>query len=1461
MFGVVLFFTAAVAGGGTGAPDNPGKPDFDLRLPERIEDRGGFVMRQPGPVRETALALFVAAHPGARFRWDGMSGSPKWIGAARGDVLSPPVPGAPEQVARAFVAAHADLFGLQPIEVRRLRMTSSVTSDTGASSVYFTQTVGGLDTFDGRLQVNLRGDGAVSSVSSTIYAGLQPPPQALISPSESVARAVADVYPDVPFTEVLQSAVEGVERKTVFEKGEFGFEPSARLIVLPTAEASVLVWEVLIGERTLRTSYRILIDAADGTILFRQNTTEYADARYLNSARPLPKTEEFEPDDYILATIPSSTPESPSGWISGAGTALAGNNAVTNLGWRDEPGLSEPSGVYDYPFNTTRSALVTAWWWTNDFHDWLYARGYDEQAGNYQEDNFAGGGVGGDPLEVVATEGAPRGDAWFGPSSIDGNPSWINFTWVRCRFCGDHDGLPGMDGDTVGERHGGYLRAIVIHEYMHGVSHRRVGGPGDNTCLGQTQSDAMGESWGDMIARSITGILWAGTYEGTGINRRFEHDLTYGDLCQAADTGCQEHVDGLIFSAAVWDLRKSMEALDPQNGAAQWDQLIIESLRLTPCDPSMLDARDAILQADDDLYALAHEDLIWHAFANRGMGNDASTTGAADTAPVPGFAVPAGSACTPPGMPTGVSAAPEGSNAIRVSYTATGSSAVEIWREDLDNPLDRPANIGSTNDLSSFLDTDVQGGKSYRYHVVGLGNGGIPCRSTTSATADGMATGSCDAYPIFVPNLTATDGAADCAVTLNWSAASEGCPGAGDPIVYNIYRAPTPGYDPSERLLIGRTTSTTFQDTPPENNEYPFVQRFDPTAHYMVLAQHGTLADAPDHRYRGSSQILDWEPVVPTLGRTLEHSWDFESGAQGWTTDNTNDPVGGWVVADPTPTTYGNMPLAPEAGAGGSGMAWVTGEGVGNIADHDCNATTLLTSPVWDGSNGATIFSYDYWAVGHGNYWFGLEVRIDNGTDVVRVATVGLRTAQPFETDDAHSWQREELNLARWVTPTSTMSVTFASFCGWPFGELGIDNVRVESATRCGRSGLRVDSVTVDDSPAGWGNGNGVLEPGETARLHVRLENAGSVTAVAPGGVLTSRTPTALVHESSADFPDIPAGGTGDVLGNGFTVTAPATGDCDDSLVFDFQFTDSAGTLSYANWNPELGNTVTDVVFEDTFETDKGWIVQGLVSRGRWQRGDPVGTTNGADQANPENDSPNDAGAQCYVTENGLVGGAAALTDVDRDLTGLIWPTLASPWLDLSAYKRATVLYDMWLYDDSSATPNQDYLQIFGDAQVGNVRGDGSTFRTGNPSGWVSVSEDLTRLTPLTAGNRVRFVAFDNAPDHIVEVGVDNVSIQGHYQVCDPLGVNNPPNGIGNTLGMAKRAGELEASWTASPIDGTHDGAAYYQLWVSGAPDAGFAVVDTSTETTLLRPLGPGTEFCRVVAVNPAGTSGDEPAP
>jgi hypothetical protein len=91
------------------------------------------------------------------------------------------------------------------------------------------------------------------------------------------------------------------------------------------------------------------------------------------------------------------------------------------------------------------------------------------------------------------------------------------------------------------------------------------------------------------------------------------HD-SYADICFR---GCEVHNDGEVWAATLWDLRTQL-------GAATTDLLVLNGMKFTPVSPSFLNARDGILQADQNLNAGANRCAIWVVFARHGMGVSAS---------------------------------------------------------------------------------------------------------------------------------------------------------------------------------------------------------------------------------------------------------------------------------------------------------------------------------------------------------------------------------------------------------------------------------------------------------------------------------------------------------------------------------------------------------------------------------------------------------------------------------------------------------------------------------------------------------------------------------------------------------------------------------------------------------------------------------------------------------------------
>jgi len=106
----------------------------------------------------------------------------------------------------------------------------------------------------------------------------------------------------------------------------------------------------------------------------------------------------------------------------------------------------------------------------------------------------------------------------------------------------------------------------------------------------------------------------------------------------------------------------------------------------------------------------------------------------------------------------------------------------------------------------------------------------------------------------------------------------------------------------------------------------------------------------------------------------------------------------------------------------------------------------------------------------------------------------------------------------------------------------------------------------------------------------------------------------------------------------------------------------------------------------DDFIFDFNWTGIHTASAGLWERGIPIGTSNGPSDSNPYFDVFEDFGTACYQTGNG--GGMAGTDDVDNGTT-----TLFSPVFDLSAYGDPRIVYERWFYNGGgSSSPNDSMI-------------------------------------------------------------------------------------------------------------------------------------------------------------------------
>ena len=283
-------------------------------------------------------------------------------------------------------------------------------------------------------------------------------------------------------------------------------------------------------------------------------------------------------------------------------------------------------------------AITNLFYWNNIMHDLSYQYGFDEVSGNFQNSNLGRGGTGNDYVIAIAQSAAGTNNANFATPADGGRGRMRMYLFTAPN--------PDRDGDLDA--------GVMCHEYTHGISNRLTGGiAGAGGCLSNAEEG--GEGWSDYfglmattnwataqitdgfnIKRPIGNYVLAQPTTGAGIRTKpyctnfAINNLTYAFV---ASSGGEVHDIGEVWCATLWDMTWNiiqMDGINPNQfnaagvgGNSVAMNLVIEGMKLQPCSPGFIDARDAILQADQLLYAGRYHCAILTAFARRGMGTDA----------------------------------------------------------------------------------------------------------------------------------------------------------------------------------------------------------------------------------------------------------------------------------------------------------------------------------------------------------------------------------------------------------------------------------------------------------------------------------------------------------------------------------------------------------------------------------------------------------------------------------------------------------------------------------------------------------------------------------------------------------------------------------------------------------------------------------------------------------------------
>jgi extracellular elastinolytic metalloproteinase len=208
---------------------------------------------------------------------------------------------------------------------------------------------------------------------------------------------------------------------------------------------------------------------------------------------------------------------------------------------------------------------------------------------------------------------------------------------------------------------GDFDNGVIAHEYTHGISGRLTGGPTNPNCL--TTPEQQGEGWSDWATlmmqlkagdvgttpRSIASYCVNQQPEGDGIrNFPYSTDMAVNPITFGASNGTlfdvefdpgdgimrvEPHATGEVWCTMLWDLTWAYiekygfdaDVYAGTGGNNKVMRLVLDAMKLQPCNPSYIQARDAIIAADQATTGGADYCMIWKVFARRGMGVNASS--------------------------------------------------------------------------------------------------------------------------------------------------------------------------------------------------------------------------------------------------------------------------------------------------------------------------------------------------------------------------------------------------------------------------------------------------------------------------------------------------------------------------------------------------------------------------------------------------------------------------------------------------------------------------------------------------------------------------------------------------------------------------------------------------------------------------------------------------------------------
>ncbi len=201
--------------------------------------------------------------------------------------------------------------------------------------------------------------------------------------------------------------------------------------------------------------------------------------------------------DALIADPSGDGDGSPFGWHDTDGapgaefTITRGNNVWSqdDLNGNNGTGSSADGGAtldFDFPYdfsnppvNMIEASTVNLFYWNNIMHDVWYQYGFDEESGNFQENNYGNSGNGSDSVNADAQDGGGTNNANFATPPDGSNPRMQMYLWSAVLspltinngpLAGDYIAVPANFGGALPPSPGLTTDLVVLEDDNSGTS-------------------------------------------------------------------------------------------------------------------------------------------------------------------------------------------------------------------------------------------------------------------------------------------------------------------------------------------------------------------------------------------------------------------------------------------------------------------------------------------------------------------------------------------------------------------------------------------------------------------------------------------------------------------------------------------------------------------------------------------------------------------------------------------------------------------------------------------------------------------------------------------------------------------------------------------------------------------------------------------------------------------------------